>query len=65
MVQVVCCMAFGYFVNVIGGLINLKAESQEKCGKQIRSLNRCLTFLNISDELKHKIRTYFFNKSAI
>ena len=64
-VQVICCMTFGYFVNVIGALIKLKAESEEKYEKKVRSLNRCFNFLTLTDDLKHKIRTYFFNKHAI
>lgn len=32
-VQIICCMTIGYFVNVIGGLFKMKAESEEKYEK--------------------------------
>lgn len=58
-------MTFGYFVNVIGSLIKMKAESEEKYEKEVRSLNRCLNFLAASSEIKHKIRTHYFNRHNI
>ena len=58
-------MSFGYFVNVIGSLIRMRAESDEKSDKEVRSLNRYMHILNISDELKFKIRSHFFNKHII
>jgi hypothetical protein len=58
-------MAFGYFVNVIGGLLKMRAERDEKYDREIRLLNRYLNFLTLTQELKLKIRTHFFNKHEI
>jgi hypothetical protein len=58
-------MTFGYFVNVIGSLIKVRAESDEKYEKEVRSVNRFLNFLTIGSDLKHKIRTHYFNKHII
>jgi len=33
--------------------------------KEVRSLNRFLSMLTISNDLKHKIRTHYFNKNLV
>ena len=64
-VQVLCCMIFGYFVNVIGELIKVRGEGEAKYDKEMRSLNRILGFLRTSSHLKHRVRTHYFNKHII
>jgi hypothetical protein len=58
-------MTIGYFVNFVGSFIKVQAESSQKYEKEKRSLNRCMNVFTISHELKHKIRTHYFNKYII
>ena len=58
-------MIFGYFVNVIGSLIKVRSEPEEKYEKELRSLNRILGFLDTTNDLKRRIRTHYFNKHII
>lgn len=52
-------------MNAIGDIIKMRAESSEKYEKEVRRLNRYLNDLVLSNDLKHKIRTHYFNKHLI
>jgi hypothetical protein len=43
----------------------MRAEPSERCGKELRTVNRYLNDVAISNELKHKIRTHYFHKHLI
>lgn len=58
-------MAFGYFVNVIGSLLRLRTERDEKYEKENRTLNRYLNSLTLSQDIKLKVRSHFINKHKI
>jgi hypothetical protein len=58
-------MSFGYFVNVIGGLIRMQNERDDKYHKEKRSLNRYLSTVALTQELKLKIRSHFLNRHKI
>ena len=64
-VQILCCMSFGYFVNVIGSLIRLRTEQDEKYEKESRFLNRYLNALTLTQDLKLKVRSHFQNKHKV
>jgi len=58
-------MSFGYFVSMIGSLIKTHTERDEKYQKENRSLNRYLSKLTLTHELRLKIRGHLLNRHKV
>jgi len=58
-------MSFGYFVSMIGSLIKTHTERDEKYQKENRSLNRYLSNLTLTHDLRLKIRGHFLNRHKV
>lgn len=58
-------MSFGFFVNVIGTLIQVHTENKEINEKEMRRINRYLSSLAVPSHTKAQIRSHFSHKQKI
>lgn len=52
-IQLVCCIFFGYFLNYIGSALNIFGEKKSAYEKKIRRLNNFFGNVDINEELKN------------
>lgn len=53
---------FGFFVNIIGVMMKVWSESEESHDKEMRYLNKYLSWSKYGNELTSEVKHHFYNR---